>query len=163
MKTLVAYYSLTGKTKLVASAIAETLSGTLAEITETRPRRPGGLVYVTGSFSALANRASKIYPIDADLTQHGTVFIGSPIWASRPVPAINSFIYRTDFAGRSVVPFFTMGGDDAQKAIVNITAKIEKSHGKVTRSFSVTTHNVPDDEIMARAKEAAKEHSAHVG
>lgn len=160
MKALVVYYSLTGKTRLVASAIAEALNGTLVEITETRPRKPGGLVYLTGSFAALANRASKINHVDVDLKQYDKVFIGSPVWASRPVPAINSFIYRTDFAGRSVVPFFTMGGDNPKAVLTNMTAKIEKSHGKVTGSLSVTTNNVSDDELIAMAKEAVKEYCA---
>jgi flavodoxin len=36
MKPLVVYYSLTGKTKLVAQVIAEALNATLVEIEETK-------------------------------------------------------------------------------------------------------------------------------
>jgi flavodoxin len=159
MKSLVVYYSLTGKTKLVARAIAEALNATLLEITETKARRPGGLVYLTGSFAALMNRGSKISPVDVDLKQYETIFIGSPVWASRPAPAINSFIYRTDFEGRSVIPFSTMGGDNAKGALANMTAKIEKSQGEVAGSFAITSHEVPDEEIIARAKEAIREYT----
>jgi len=159
MKSLVVYYSLTGNTKLVAQVIAEALNATPVEITETKPRKLRPLVYLIGGFQATMNRGSKISPIDVDLKQYERMFIGSPIWNSRPAPAINSFIYQTNFEGRSVMPFFTMGGDSSEKALANITAKIEKSQGKVAGSFAITSYKVSDEEIIARAKEAIKKYS----
>ena len=156
MKSLVVYYSLTGKTKLVAQLIAEALNATLVEIKETKPRKLGPSLYAIGGFAATMNRGSKINPIDVDLKQHETIFIGSPIWNSRPAPAINSFIYQTNFEGRSIIPFFAMAGDNSEKALANITAKIEKNQGKVAGSFAITTYEVSDEEIIARAKEAIK-------
>ena len=153
MKPLVVYYSLTGKTKLVAQAIAEALNTTLLEIKETKPV-PRPFVYLIGGFAATINRGSKINPVDVDLKQHETIFIGSPTWNSRPTPAINSFIYQTNFEGRSIIPFFTMGGDNSEKALGNITAKIERSQGKVAGSFAIKSYGVSDEEIIARAKEA---------
>ena len=156
MKPLVVYYSLTGKTKLVAQVIAEALNAKLVEIKETKSRKPGPSIYAIGGLEATMNKRSKINPIDVDLKQHDTIFIGSPIWNSRPAPAINSFIYQTNFEGRSIIPFFTMYGDNSEKALANITAKIEKSQGKVASSFAITTYKVSDEEIIARAKEAVK-------
>ena len=155
MKSLVVYYSLTGKTRLVAQAIAEALNATLVEIEERRPI-PMPFVYLSGSFAAFMNRGSKINPVDVDSKQYERIFIGSPLWAYRPAPAINSFIYQTNFEGRSVIPFFTMGGDNAEKALANIKAKIEKRQGKVVGSFAITSSEVSDEEIIARAKEAIK-------
>ena len=160
MKSLVVYYSLTGKTKLVSQVIAEALNATLLEIKETKPRKLGLFVYLIGGLAATINRGSKINPIDVDLKQHETIFIGSPIWNSRPAPAINSFIYQTNFEGRSIIPFFTIGGDNSEKALANITAKIEKSQGKVAGSFAITSYRVSDEEIIARAKEAIKKYSS---
>jgi len=159
MKSLVVYYSLTGKTKLVAQVIAEVLKTTLVEIVERRPI-PMPLVYVSGSFRAFMNWGSKINPIDIDLKQYERIFIGSPIWAYRPAPAINSFMYRTNLEGRSVIPFFTMGGDDSTRALANITAKIEKRQGKVIGSFAITSNELSDEQIIARAKEAIKKYSS---
>jgi flavodoxin len=156
IKPLVVYYSLTDKTKLVAQVIAETLNATLLEIKETKPRKLGPFVYWTGGFAAIMNRGSKINPIDVDLKQYETIFIGSPIWGSSPAPAINSFIYQTNFEGRSIIPFFTMDGDNPEKALANITAKIEENQGKVAGSFAITSYGVSDEEIIARAKEAIK-------
>jgi flavodoxin len=159
MKSLVVYYSLTGKTKLVARVIAEALNATLVEIKETKPRKPGPFVYLTGGAAAFMNRGSKINPIDVDLKQYERIFIGSPNWGSRPAPAINSFIYQTNFGGRSIIPFFTMGGNNSEGALANITAKIEKRQGKVAGSFAITSYKVSDEEIIARAKEAIKKYS----
>ncbi len=160
MKSLVVYYSLTGKTRLAAQAIAEALNATLLEIKETKPRKLGFSVYLFGGFAAVTNRGSKINPIDVDLKQYERIFIGSPIWAYRPAPAINSFIYQTNFEGRSVIPFFTMGGNNAEGALANITAKIERRQGKVAGSFAITSYELSDEEITARAKEAIKKFSS---
>jgi len=159
MKSLVVYYSLTGKTRLAAEAIAEALNATLVEIEERRPV-PMPFVYLSGGFRAVTNRGSKICPVDVDIKQYERIFIGSPIWASRPAPATNSFIYQTNFEGRSVIPFFTMGGDNSEQALANITAKIEKNQGKVAGSFTITSYKVSDEEIKARAREAIKKYSS---
>jgi flavodoxin len=156
VKPLVVYYSLTGKTKLVSQVIAEALNATLLEIKETKPRKSGPFVYLTGGFAAVMNRGSKINPIDVDLKQYERIFIGSPNWGSRPAPAINSFIYQTNFEGRRIIAFFTMGGDNAKNALANITAKIERSQGKLAGSFAITSSGLSDEEIIARAKEAIK-------
>jgi flavodoxin len=158
LKPLVVYYSLTDKTKLVSQVIAEALNATLMEIKETKPRKSGFSVYLFGGFAATINRGSKINPIDIDLKQHETIFIGSPVWNSRPAPAINSFLYQTNLEGRSIIPFFTMGGDNSEKALANITAKIERSQGKVAGSFAITTYRVSDEEIIAKVKEAVKDY-----
>ena len=144
----------------MAQAIADVLSATLVEVRQTKPRKLGRLIYLVGGFGAMTNRRSKITPVDVDLKQYERIFVGSPIWASRPVLAVNSFIYRTDLEGRNLIPFFTMGGNTAEKALANITAKIEKRRGKVTGSFAITSYGVSDEEIMSRAKEAMKRYSS---
>jgi flavodoxin len=159
MKSLVVYYSLTGKTRLVGRAIAEALNATLVEIRETKPRKLGPFIYLVGGFGAITNRGSKINPVDVGLKQYERVFVGSPIWASRPVPAVNSFLNQTNFEGRDVIPFFSMGGAAPEKALANITAKIEKSGGKIAGSFAITSYGVPDEEIRSRATEAIKKYS----
>jgi len=158
MKSLVVYYSMTGKTRLAAQTIAKALNATLVEIEERRPI-PMPFVYLSGGFRAVTNRGSRICPVDVDLKRYERIFIGSPIWASRPTPAINSFIYQTDFEDRSVIPFFTMGGDNSEKALANITAKIEKSRGKVASSFAITSYKLSDETIIARVKEAIEKYS----
>ena len=156
MKSLVVFYSLTDKTKLVSQAIAESLNAELLEIEETKPRKRGFLTYLTGGYAAIRNKGTDISPINVDLKQYERIFLGSPIWASRPTPAINSFIYANNFEGKNIVPFFTMGGNNSDKALDNIQNKIEKSQGTVIGSFAVKTYGISDNEVIARAKDALK-------
>ena len=111
---------------------------------------------MSAGFAAIRYKRTAINPVNVDLRQYDTIFIGSPIWASRPTPAINSFIYANNFEGKSIVPFLTMSSNNSDKALQNITAKIEKSQGKVIGSFAVKTYGISDDQIIARAKEAIK-------
>ncbi len=159
MKDLVVFYSLTGKTRTVAQAIAEELGATILEVEESKARTPGVLVYLTGGFAAVANRASDIKPVAIDVSQYDRVFVGSPVWASRPAPAINSFVYKTDFEGRTVIPFVTLGGNSPATALTNMTAKIRTRGGDVTGSFAVTTNQVSNEEIVARTKDAIKQYT----
>jgi hypothetical protein len=138
--------------------MAEALNAILVEIQEIRPI-PIPLVYISGGFAALTNRGRKINPVDVGIKQYDRIFIGSPIWAGRPAPAINSFIYQTNFEGRSIVPFFTLGGNNAEGALRNITAKIEKSQGKVVGSFAITSHGVSNEQITGRTQEAIRKYS----
>ena len=159
MKTLVLFYSLTGKTRLVAKAMAQAMDADILEIKEVKPRSTGFLTYLAGGFAARTDKASKIEPIDVNLKQYDIVFIGSPVWASRPVPAVNSFIYSASFSGQSIVPFFTLGGDNSDPAFKNTAAKIENSQGKVTGHFAVTTYKLSDEEILIRARNAIENYS----
>jgi flavodoxin len=154
MKSLVIFYSLTGKTKLVAQTIAEALNAELVEIEEVKPRRRGFVTYLSGGFAAITNKGSQIRPVNVSWNQYDTVFIGSPVWASRPTPAINSLVYANNFKSQSIVPFFTMGGDNSDKALENITAKIERNQGRVISSFAIKSYGLTDEEIMDGAKQA---------
>ena len=58
MKPLVVYYSLTGKTQLVAQVIAEALNAPLLEIKETKARKLGPSLYAIGGFEATINRGT---------------------------------------------------------------------------------------------------------
>jgi len=154
MKSLVIFYSLTGKTKLVSQTIAEALNAELVEIEEVKPRRRGFVTYLSGGFAAITNKGSQIRPVNVNWNRYDTVFIGSPVWASRPTPAINSLVYANNFKSQSIVPFFTMGGDNSDKALENITAKIERNQGRVISSFAIKSYGLTDEEIIDGAKQA---------
>ncbi len=159
MKSLVVFYSLTGKTRLAAQAIGESLDVEIAEIEEARARRMGFSVYLAGGFAAITNKGSRIKPMTIDISRYERLFVGSPVWASRPAPAINSFIYGTNLEGRTVIPFVTLGGESSRAPLANMTAKIQKSGGNVPGSFAVTTNRVSDEEIRARIRDAVKQFS----
>lgn len=157
MRILVVYYSLTGKTKLVAETIAQTLGGDIRQIEEVSTRR-APLVYITGGFSAAMGLKSKIKPINFDISDYDVIYLGTPIWGRKQAPAINTFMSKTDFRNRNVILFATMGGDNYTVAIKTMTNKIEADGGKVLESFAIKTGDVKDEVIIEKAKELASKY-----
>ena len=161
MKKLVVFYSLSGNTELVAKTIAKELKADLCRVEEIR-KRNRFLVYVTGGFAAIRNKCSEIKPVALNLHDYDLIFLGSPTWASRPVPAINAFISNTDFENKKIITFFTMGGEEYEKATRNMTMKIEKNSGKVIDSFAIRAGRKNSDAIVKEAKKAIKLHLRHL-
>lgn len=154
MKSLVVFYSLTGRTRLVAQTIARETQADLAEIEEVKPRKMGPGTYLSGGMDARKGKASEIKPVTVNIDQYRRVFIGSPIWASRCAPAINSFVDTANLKDKELVLFFTMGGSGHEPAAKFLTERIEKHSGKVAGSFAVGTGKTSDQDIAARTKEA---------
>jgi len=162
MKKLVVFYSLSGNTEIVAKTIAKELKADLYRVEEVR-KRNRFLVYMTGGFAAIRNKCSEIKPVALNLHDYDLIFLGSPIWASRPVPAINAFISNTDFENKKTITFLTMGGEEYEKATRNMTMKIEKNSGKVIDSFGIRTGRKNSDAIVKETKKAVKLHLRHLG
>ena len=143
MKSLVIFYSQSSNTKLAAKTIAEELKADIMRVEEVNRRSRAGL-YFAGGMAAARDKSSDIKPLEINMDDYGRIFLGSPVWAGKPVPAINAFIKNTDFKGKEVVVFFTAGGDKFEKTVQNISQKIENSGGKVVGSFGVSTaRNTP--------------------
>jgi flavodoxin len=154
MKALVVYYSYTGKTELVAKAIAGETGADLRKVEEAN-QKTGAAVYLFGGMAASQDKFAEIKPVDFSLDGYDTVFVGTPVWASKSAPAINTFISQADFKGKDVIAFSTMGGKNG--ALKNLTDKIEKKSGKIIGSFAIRTSRASDNDLARRAKEALKQ------
>lgn len=156
MKTLVVYYTRTKNTELVAAVIAKEFNADLRRVEDLKTY--GILRALTlGSFDALRGKKGKIKLVNFDLSGYDRVFIGTPIWAWRAVPAINTFIFNADFTGKEVVPFVTMGGGNPGKSLSKMTELIEAKGGKVIGSFSIRTGGKKSGEIAAETAEKIAE------
>ena len=153
MKNLVVFYSLSGNTELVANTIAQELKADIFRVEEVNKRR-AFFKYITGGYAATRDKCSSIKPVELKIEDYDRVFLGSPAWAAKPVPAINAFIKNTNFANKEVIAFFTMGGKSYEKAARNITPKIESSSGRVIGSFGITTAKSTGDEMVNDTLEA---------
>ena len=113
-KTLVVYYSASGSTKRVATAIADAAGADLYEITPVEPYTSDDLNWNNSS-----NRVSRehddeslrdialteITPVDRD--SYDTVLIGYPIWWGIAAWPVDNFVKGNDFTGKTVIPFCT--------------------------------------------------------
>ena len=105
---LVVYYSRTGKTRMVAERLATLLVADVAEIKEKK-ERTGLLGFLGGIKDSLLKRKAELAQA-AEPGDHRVVLIGMPIWASRPPPAICSYVAQVDLSGRTVCAFCTSDG-----------------------------------------------------
>lgn len=155
MKTLVVYYSLTGKTELVAKAIAKVLNADIRKVEEVEKRsRPSG--FISGGFAAMRRKGSKINEMNFSL-DYDLIFLGTPVWGGKPTPAINTFISKADFENKKVILFVTMGGISG-KTIKILSDAIESKGGKIINSFSIRTGMVKDKEIIEKGEEIGRQY-----
>ena len=132
---LIIYYSRTNNTKEVAELIAEEKNAELLEIKDKKSRS-GPLGYVIGAIDSFRGKKTGINYEKNDLSKYDTVYIGTPVWASKPTPAIIQFIEENDFSGTNVVTFATFMGSGGESTITAMNNRIKDKGGKIKRSFA---------------------------
>jgi len=156
MKILVVYYSWSGKTELVANSISKVLNADLKKIEEVKKRRRF-FIYISGGYSAIKGKCSRIKPLNFNLNSYDLIFLGTPVWASRPTPAINTFISKANLAHKKVVLFVVMDSSGSENAIKIMRNKIKAKEGKIIACFEVKTGRISDEDIIKRGEEIGKE------
>ncbi|RWM21571.1 MAG: flavodoxin [Mesorhizobium sp.] len=108
---LVAYFTRTGNTRLIATQIARALDATLFQIV---PAAAYPEDYEAQVAQAEDERQRGYEPpLQAtvpDLSSYETVFLGFPIWGMTAPSVIRSFLSQHDMSGKTLVPFITHGG-----------------------------------------------------
>lgn len=117
-KTLVAYFSCTGTTARAAKELAKAAGADLYEIKPAKPYTAADINWThKGSRSSREMADEHSRPEIADrvgnMAEYGVVFVGFPIWWYVAPRIIQTFLESYDFAGKTVVPFFTSGGSGA--------------------------------------------------
>ena len=111
---LVAYFSATGNTEGVATAIAERLGADVFAIEAAEPYADVDLNYNDDASRVSVERADGTNPELTQVTPDGwadydTVLLGYPIWWGEAAWPLRTFVAGNDFAGKVVVPFCTSG------------------------------------------------------
>ncbi|MCL2196838.1 MAG: hypothetical protein FWB77_04415 [Treponema sp.] len=91
MKTIILYYSWSGKTKALAVKKAGEIGADIEEITEEKKISLIGSFFI-GAPGAIKRKTAKIKPIAADLNNYEQIIIMAPVWASHPAPAFNNIV-----------------------------------------------------------------------
>ena len=115
MKTLVAYFSASGTTKMVANRLAGAIGADIFEIEPKIPYSNQDLDWTNkNSRSSLEmnDRSSRpeVAKKVANMEQYDKIFVGFPIWWYVAPTIINSFLEQYDLSGKTIVPFATSGG-----------------------------------------------------
>jgi flavodoxin len=110
-KTLVAYLTRSGNTRVIAETLHRKLGADLFEI---KPARAYPEDYEQHVAQATRERDSGFEPplatrID-DIASYDEIFLGFPIWGETAPPPIRSFLKAHDLRDKTLRPFITHGG-----------------------------------------------------
>ncbi len=164
MKTLIVYYSRSGRTRKIAKQIGVKLKADLDEIQDNK-NRAGIFGFITSGNEAYLRRAAPINKLNRDPAQYDTVIIGTPIWANNISTPIRSFFKEYQEKLKNVAFFCTSIGSNpkpvflamekmaTQKPItvMNITAR------DIRRQF----YNELVDEFVKKIKHSQTESRKH--
>ena len=124
---LVAYFSASGSTAKLAKTLASAAGAELYEIRPAVPYERRDLNWMDKKSRTTPEMKDPdcrpaLADTDAPVAAAETVFLGFPIWWYREPSIIDSFLEAYDFAGKTIVPFFTSGGSQLGEG----QARIEK-------------------------------------
>lgn len=149
---LIVFYSRTNNTKEVSELIAEKVGGDFLEIKDKKSRS-GPIGYILGAVDSARGKKTNITYEKKDLSQFDTVYIGTPVWASKPAPAIVQFIDENDFNGVNVVTFTTFMGSGGDATISAMNDSIEAKGGIIKDSFAFRMTGTDKRELVDDALE----------
>lgn len=108
---LVAYFSRSGNTRVVAGQLHRALRANLFEIL---PAQAYPEDYLETVEKARIERDKGLEPALSakvpDVARYDTIYLGFPIWGETAPPIIRSFLTAHDLSGKALRPFITHGG-----------------------------------------------------
>ena len=127
-KTLVAYFSASGKTAKVAEKLAAKVGADLYEIKPTVKYTKADLNWMDRKSRSSIEMNDKsfrpeIITGDVDVAPYDTIYLGFPIWWYVAPTIINTFLETYDFSGKKIILFATAGSSD----FGNTTAELKPS------------------------------------
>lgn len=153
-KILIAYYSLSGNTKAVAEQIHAKFGGDLFEIKTLTPY-PGNeqeaIEIIQGQRAA--NIKPELSGKVANINEYDIIFIGTPIWFGTASLPVFSFVESHDFAGKTIIPFYTCGRGDQGTYVRDIQAICEgatflESFGNTRPEREAGTHTAKIEQYL---------------
>ncbi|AHG18606.1 flavodoxin [Chania multitudinisentens RB-25] len=139
-KVLVAYFSRSGNTRVIAGQLHRALNTALFEIQPAKPypedyeetvaqvRQETGTNFEPPLLSQVPNIAA-----------YDTLFLGFPIWGTTLPPVIRTFLSSHDLSGKTLIPFITHGGygvGSSLKVLASYAPHVNLVKGFVKRADS---------------------------
>jgi len=148
-KTLVVFYSRSGKTKRVAKAISDILKCDIEEIYDIKDRR-GVLGFLSAGTDANLRRLTAIKEITNNPSLYDLVIIGTPVWSSNISTPVRTYLSLHKEGFKNIAFFCTRLGSDAEKVFTgmkNLSQKIPLA------LLELTSREVARDQYMQKVKE----------
>ena len=117
---LILYYSRTGTTEALATALAEKLGADLARIGCDRYRR-GPLRYLRAGWDSVRGTLPPIDVPPVDTGAYALVLLGAPIWTSHPALPLRAYLATAPDLPARVGLFLTYGGHSPPETAIQET------------------------------------------
>jgi hypothetical protein len=145
MAIRIAYFSRTGHTHKVATALAGRVNADLVRI---EPR--GSFNIAIGGIKALLSMRSRIKPCKTKLAGIDELIIVTPVWSGRVPPFVNEYCSTvTGGNGKPFHVFTEMGGRGAEGAIAAVRKQLEKKGMRFVSSASTVERDVDSGAFTA--------------
>ena len=171
-KTLIVYYSRTGRTRLLCEVLQHHIN---SDILEVKPLdkdryRPGRIGYYTAAFDSVFSRYIPIMPEQPDFSSYSSIIIVSPVWNWKLSAPIRTLIHNNQdkFNGKKMifitnaneeVTKYEMYGDDAaflkryfrdflRDKCTAMKSFVESSGCTITGYHHIATEEKTDKQIM---------------
>jgi flavodoxin len=118
---LVAYFSHSGNTRVIANQIRESIDGDIFEIVTVDPYPSDYDAVVEQARKELREEyRPKLNTKAENMESYNVVFVGYPIWwGTIPMP-VATFLSEYDFSGKTIVPFCTHEGSRLGRSVTDI-------------------------------------------
>lgn len=151
MKTLIIYYSQTGSTEIISQVLAHNLNADVVKIHDMKSRS-GFKSKLLAPFDAYRENKTEIEPSTIDLNDYDLIYIGTPVWASKPTPAILTIIDSIDLMGKDTILFATMSATGGNSTIERLEEKVKARGGRVVESFTIKTKGKNTNQLITDAE-----------
>lgn len=127
-KILIAYYSYSGNTRVIAEDIQKATGGELFEIVPAQayPKDYDDVV-AQAKQEIRADARPELKTKVANIAEYDAIFVGSPNWWSTIAPPVMTFLTSYDLADKKVIPFITHGGGGLAKCADDVKRLAPKS------------------------------------
>lgn len=120
-KALIAFYSRTGRTRVVAHAISRRCDAHLEDI-QLSDELTGWSGYLRSAIGAIRRRTPSLGPLEHDVGDYEVLVVGTPVWAFHASSPIRSYLIGVRESLRDVAFFCTMGGSGADRVFAELHA-----------------------------------------
>ncbi len=123
-KPIIVYTSRTGHARALAEKLGALLSAPVHEVIDCVNRK-GFLGFMFSGFQAVTKKATPIDELVIDLSQHDSIIIVVPVWASNLVPPMRTWLqtHMSEIAGKPIAVLATCKGSDSESYTNTIKAE----------------------------------------
>ena len=112
-KTLIIYYSRTGKSKIISETLQKMISADLLEIKDKK-NRSGTWGFISSAYDSFFDHKSEIEPAHPDLSLYSSVIVVSPVWNWKISTPVITLIKNNSFKGKKFM-MYTNANIDIKK------------------------------------------------